>query len=704
MKIGSRVEIIDNGRIYDAYESFYNTYKNNFTHPFGGVASNGQRGYINTIKNHLSTDKQLAIVNLDNGESVIIDLEGLVEKEGLHTYRSKERVVVIKKNRQCLSGFSEKVFEEVGTGSFKYGLGGTVEDGDKGILDKIYSEDGNEYALVLIERTGKYAVIELEGLMPLRPNFKVGDIVKGVKFIYGITNERMTRGEIVRIREDIVDIRVLEHMDDREIGIIFQAHKGFFELAEEVKKMNKFQVGDIVRGIRGNGYSVTNEDTKEALVVSVESHEMRIKVLKHEYECNEGFMANVHMEKFELVERGTEENLIERLGSKDIKHISVNCEENRVERMKMEVDSAEKEVIKKRRELASAVKALETYRRGYLKELSIKNKGEELIAKVKEQLRLIGDDEKVDSIKVVDDRIIILTKQLYAQGVGIYEEGIFKLNRYRIEMKPKINEVKIFGIDEGYNRKSCWTDNDPHPHVSGRNGEPCWGNTQTMLCDTMSRDEFYMTYLMVLNFLESYNLDDVAGRNIRNWDFVDENGDELELPPVSICKICDTEIEDEDDEYECDHCGGVVCSDCYYWSDYHEERICEDCANEYYEYIEGDFVKSELTTVCDFCDKRIITEDAVAIGDRYYCDDECVENDEYERCVHCDEWYERADMIYIDDEYYCSDDCACDAGYFMCEECGIWEDNGNMYENDGRELCENCYENEKSDEEEEANA
>lgn len=43
--------------------------------------------------------------------------------------------------------------------------------------------------------------------------FKVGDIVTGVVGRYGVTNEKMSKGEVVRVYEDIIDIIIVEHKE-----------------------------------------------------------------------------------------------------------------------------------------------------------------------------------------------------------------------------------------------------------------------------------------------------------------------------------------------------------------------------------------------------------------------------------------------------------------------------------------------------------
>ena len=117
--------------------------------------------------------------------------------------------------------------------------------------------------------------------------------------------------------------------------------------------------------------------------------------------------------------------------------------------------------------------------------------------------------------------------------INIYDDkgNTFKGNKYRLRFDYYNMECKIFGEDEKYNRVSYWANNrgrnteylDPHPHVNGRNGDACWGSAGDMLTYSMNNYELYASYMIVYNFLQQTNLDDPAGRYIRNWDCIDDN-------------------------------------------------------------------------------------------------------------------------------------------------------------------------------------
>jgi len=91
-------------------------------------------------------------------------------------------------------------------------------------------------------------------------DFKVGDLVKGVEdSIYGITDQDMTKGEIIKVLENKnVKVKILEHKHEGDVGREFTVDPKYFEL---VKETPKFQIGCKVKipktkqGREGNLYS-----------------------------------------------------------------------------------------------------------------------------------------------------------------------------------------------------------------------------------------------------------------------------------------------------------------------------------------------------------------------------------------------------------------------------------------------------------------
>ena len=464
------------------------------------------------------------------------------------------------------------------------------------------------------------------------------------------------------------------------------------------QKIEKLKVGTYVRGTEGSHYSVTNHQMTLGVATRVENGgKFFVKILEHEEMVRIGEEFEVNIRYFDILE-DTDPIVIKTTKEKEDSEIMLvvnDSLQDNLKRLKLQEEDYQYEITKTREKLAKAIKLMKEIQMKIKQEELKKDNSKEVIKKVKEQLELIKSDEKVTDLELQNDTIIIKTKQLYAEGYGVYEEGRFKLNAYEIRLRPKCNEVKIFGLLDEYNRRSCWTSKDPHPHINGRTGEGCWGNVQSMFCDTMGENEFYMTYMLVINFLETYNIDDLAGRNIRNWDFVDEDGYELELPRLNGCTWCGDEIENEDDVYTCDDCGDTVCGNCSRWSEYHERNICERCLDNY-TYVESveAYVKDDYVTWCNCCDNAMLNEeqdgyDEIFIDGRSFCCSDCAEDEGYRQCIECDEWHSKSSMKNYKEHLYC-EDCYEDLGVDDCSYCEETFEEDDLKEFEGELYCSNC--------------
>ena len=287
-------------------------------------------------------------------------------------------------------------------------------------------------------------------------------------------------------------------------------------------------------------------------------------------------------------------------------------------------------------------------------------------------------------------QVVILTDY-----IDIYDEqgNKFKGNKYKLTFDYDDMTCYIEGLDENYNRKSYWTEQDPHPHVDGNNGEACWGSAGSMLSENMNNYELYASFIVVLNFLQQVNTSDPAGEYIRNWDCIDEDGNDLENPydSYATCHICDVEM-NEDNSCYCEDCCENMCDDHAYWIDSLGKYVCEECFEENY-------------VVCDECGERIHKDDAYCYNNDVYCDG-CYEN-KFEECYECGTTYEKIEMNIINDEYYC-DDCY-EEKFADCDECGYTRDKEDTFycniccstyctsckEEVKEGICEDCYEGEE---------
>lgn len=304
-------------------------------------------------------------------------------------------------------------------------------------------------------------------------------------------------------------------------------------------------------------------------------------------------------------------------------------------------------------------------------------------------IEAILNHKYVKDISMIDGsrQVVILTDY-----IDIYDEqgNKFKGNKYKLTFDYDDMTCYIEGLDEDYNRKSYWTEQDPHPHVDGNNGEACWGSAGSMLSENMNNYELYASFIVVLNFLQQVNTSDPAGEYIRNWDCIDEDGNDLENPydSYATCHICDVEM-NEDNSCYCEDCDNHMCDDHAYWIDYLSKCVCEECFEENY-------------VVCDECRERIHKDDACWHDDDVYCQD-CYDS-KFDECYECGETYEKDDMNIINDEWYC-DDCY-EEKFADCDECGYTRDKEDTFycniccstyctsckEEVKEGVCEDCYE------------
>ena len=215
-----------------------------------------------------------------------------------------------------------------------------------------------------------------------------------------------------------------------------------------------------------------------------------------------------------------------------------------------------------------------------MEEKNLNNVNEKLIA----DLDLIVQHPKVSDLHIKDDKFIVYVPNIYAYDD---DDNRYYIGNCRIEINLDNADVHFFGDNP---RKSFWSSRDPHPHVNGNDGRACLGNVSSTIAELASRNEIYALTLVCIDFLESVNTEDAAGRNIRNWDMVDEEGNIIRYggePDEGqiICYECEEYFDEEDVEYVYEYIdeygdgvdGRYVCQDClsdnYYYDDEYEVYV-----------------------------------------------------------------------------------------------------------------------------------
>lgn len=227
----------------------------------------------------------------------------------------------------------------------------------------------------------------------------------------------------------------------------------------------------------------------------------------------------------------------------------------------------------------------------------------------------IKDNEFVKSVNYIKNR---KTLKIVVDNYQIYEpisDRLYKGTETLIELPlDRRDYVKFKNTPNSELHINYWNKKNPeaiHPHVD-ISGYACFGNADAQLAEYMNVGLYYETFLTALGFLQSVNVEDVAGYAISYWDEVDSEGNVI--------------TEGHAPEYE-------------------EYGFESDYAKEYNE---NDYRE------CDYCGEEIIEDDLTYIEGIGYVCPVCMQEN-FERCNGCHNDYEAENMHYDEEEdrYYC---------------------------------------------------
>lgn len=443
-----------------------------------------------------------------------------------------------------------------------------------------------------------------------------------------------------------------------------------------------FEVGDIVRRKKGTSGNMVTGDIGTVSEIINDEWMILIEYPKEHL-----------MNRFELVERKekTMEDRIKEL-NKAFNEIAFKDNKRNLERAKDEVATYKLDISRYQRQLNDLWSSYKIAM-NRVKTLSVETEKD-----------YTSDMEAILNHKYVTSAVARPTGkvvEITTDYIDIYDEkgNKFKGNKYLLSFDFDDMTCYIEGLDEDYNRKSYWTEQDPHPHVNGDDGEACWGSAGSMLTENMNNYEIYASFIIVLNFLQQVNTSDPAGEYIRNWDCIDEEGNDVENPydrEYEVCCICDEKL-DEGNEFYCEDCEDHMCGNHAYWIDNNSKYVCQGCYEDCY-------------NCCDNCGENAHRDDMVWYGNDVYCESCYFEL--FTDCYECGETVRKDEMILTNDEWYCEDcheekfvDYCAECGEavkkentFYCNECGYTYCINCQEEKEG--MCQGCYE-EKVEESEE---
>lgn len=335
-----------------------------------------------------------------------------------------------------------------------------------------------------------------------------------------------------------------------------------------------------------------------------------------------------------------------KLQVRDEEDIAKAMEEERIRTNQKEKESAERrireadrEITKYERYIEDCKKELEKCKRtleALKKEANIKDK-------IEKEIKCIKEHELVKDVfyKPIKEELIIYTKELYMQHPKDKDDRRF-LGEMKIELNVNNYSVRLFNETEC--RKGYWGDYGNHPHVSDE-GEPCLGNSSEMLAECKLNNDLYIAFLTILGFLQTFDVEDIAGEYYVCWDRVDEEGNVIEKgledKYIAKCEICGEGLCEDDDVYCCEECGATVCADHFYLLD--DEDMCENCYVKY-------------ARECYNCGEEHNKERMYLVDEQWICED-CYQ-DNVGTCAECGDEHLAENMV---------EDI--DTGDWYCEEC-----------------------------------
>lgn len=268
-------------------------------------------------------------------------------------------------------------------------------------------------------------------------------------------------------------------------------------------------------------------------------------------------------------------------------------------------------------------------------------------------------DVEVQSYNNID----IYTNDIYVNSIG----HRFYMGRFKISIDMGANSARIYNLVQECKRRSYWGVLCNHPHVSDK-GVPCLGEAATGFMDACRKRRIDIACIILINYLESVNPQDVAGQYLTNWDVVDDDGQLIDFPEeLKNCHICGKRV--TDNNYHNFH----VCHIC-------GQNTCKDDSCEVDTYSHEDDERNEKVWVCSTCESKIV-----------YCSSCGKMTTEAYKCYHCDSLV-CADCISVVDGNQCCSDCEDNLNAKQCTVCGALTFNGSGICNEcEKNICSFCH-------------
>lgn len=216
----------------------------------------------------------------------------------------------------------------------------------------------------------------------------------------------------------------------------------------------------------------------------------------------------------------------------------------------------------------------------------LKSKPNNMLDSLIADIDLLVNHAKIEDVEYKDSVFHLHTIEL-TMFDGIKE---YWLGKMRIEVYLEETMIRFYSKEGG--NKGYWTDNDPHPHVNGRDGRACLGNVADTIAELCAQNQLYALGLTAIDFLESVNTHDVAGKKVVNWETVERRTRRLNG------EILEDEIDEDSEIFYCTCCEGDADETFIVYESAEDgatsqlqlselTRVCEDCRDEHYVYMDS---------------------------------------------------------------------------------------------------------------------
>ena len=152
----------------------------------------------------------------------------------------------------------------------------------------------------------------------------------------------------------------------------------------------------------------------------------------------------------------------------------------------------------------------------------------ELQNMLNKELAVMSSNKKVKKVDIDEDgNIIVFTDTIYSNVIG--KDKVvrrYRFGEYKIVISANNGDIKFYNQNKSDRHNSVWSDKDNHPHVD-QDGRGCLGNASSLIMDCVDRYQWGVLVDVLINYLESVNVDDSAGKNYYRWEQVDAEGKKL---------------------------------------------------------------------------------------------------------------------------------------------------------------------------------